>query len=366
VAHDFNNLLMVVLGQSEGLLAQLAEDDPLRRGLESIRTSADRATRLTQQLLAFSRRQPMRPRLLDLNAIVTGMETLLRPLIGEQIRLVTKTDPLLWLVEADSSHVEQILMNLAVNARDAMPGGGTLAIGTRNIDLDRAAAAVLPPMSAGQYVLLTVGDTGQGMTAEVRAHLFEPFFTTKARSKGTGLGLSTVYGTVKQSQGFIFVDSEVGAGSTFRIYLPRREGSLDADAAAPSERAERGAETVLLAEDEGEVRALLREMLERQGYTVIETANGRHALQAAASYAGGIDLLVTDVVMPEMGGHELAERLAVARPGTPVLFLSGYDDDAIRNHRGPDAGSALLQKPFTAATLSARIRGLLESRLPHP
>ena len=361
VAHDFNNLLTAILGYAELMEPQL-EDEGLRSELREIRLAGERAAALTRQLLAFSRRQVMQPRTLDLNTVVSDVEKMLARLIGEDVTLVTRLDPALGSVEADPGQLEQVLMNLSVNARDAMPEGGTLTFETANAVLDADFVAVHPGALPGAYVVLTVTDSGTGMTDEVRGHAFEPFFTTKEKGKGTGLGLATAYGIVKQSGGYITVDSEAGRGTTFRIYLPRVEGT-----AAVTERTTIssllpvGTETILLVEDEAGVRRLSLTVLETQGYVVLEAPSGDVALQVARSETGPIHLVVTDVVMPGMNGRELWDRLKVLRPDSRVLFMSGYTDDAIARHGVLEPGIAFLQKPFTPFSLAQKVREVLDA-----
>jgi len=362
VAHDFNNLLTVITGRSELLLRRLGPDEPFRRQVELIQQTAFRAADLIRQLLAFSRKQMLQPKVLDLNAVVAGMEGMLRRLIGEHIELVSLRDPMLGQVKADPGQLEQVIMNLAVNARDAMPQGGALTIWTANVDLDGAFTRSHAGARPGPYVMLAVEDTGVGMDADTRAHVFEPFFTTKGPGKGTGLGLATVYGIVKQSGGYVLVKSEPGQGSQFEIYLPRLEEPVDApEEAIARSGLPRGSETVLLVEDQDEVRDLAREILEMSGYTVLEARHGREALLVCERHAGPLHLLLTDVVMPHMGGRELADRLAPAYPGLKVLYMSGYTEDAIVHHGVLDPGTSLLQKPFTSDVLAKRVRDLLDA-----
>jgi signal transduction histidine kinase len=362
VAHDFNNLLTVITGRGQLLLARLHPADPVYRDVELIHKTAQRAAGLTHQLLAFSRKQVLQPRVVDLNALVGGMGTMLRRLIGEDIELVMELTPGVWPVKTDPGQIEQVVLNLVVNARDAMPGGGTLTLGTANAGPDGAFVLRHPGATVGAHVVLTVRDTGCGMDAETQAHIFEPFFTTK-RVGGTGLGLSIVYGIVKQHQGHIGVESAVGEGTQFRIYLPRAPEEPEpveegrAAVATPS-----GTETVLVVEDEAEVRALTCEVLEAKGYHVLEAADGRAALEVCRRHGGPIHLLLTDVVMPRMSGRELADQVAAVRPETRVLYVSGYTDDAL-GHRGVlDPGVVLLQKPFTPARLVERVREVLDSQ----
>jgi PAS domain S-box-containing protein len=362
IAHDFNNLLTAILGYAELMEPDLAGQDHLQSSLREIRLAGERAAALTRQLLAFSRRQVLQPRLLDLNAVVSEVEKLLRRLIGEDVELVTRLDPGLGSVKADPGQLEQVLMNLAVNARDAMPKGGTLTVETANTILDTGFARANPGARSGEYAVLTVADTGIGMSDEVRSHAFEPFFTTKEKGKGTGLGLATAYGIVKQSDGYITVESEPGRGATFRIYFPRAAG-----AAAASGRGEhpalspRGTETILVVEDESGVRRLSRAILKAQGYIVLEAASGDEALEVARSHAGQIHLVATDVIMPGMSGHVLWDRLRVLRPDSRVLFMSGYTDDAIATHGVLEPGIAFLQKPFTPFGLAQKVREVLDA-----
>jgi len=360
VAHDFNNLLTVITGRTELLLLRLTADDPHRRDVELVRKTADRAASLTQQLLAFSRKQMLQPRVLDLNGVVAGMAQMLKPLIGETIELDSSLDPTLGRVKADPTQIEQIILNLAVNARDAMPHGGRLTIETGNVDLDHAFVETHPGASAGPHAMLSVRDTGIGMSPEVQAHLFEPFFTTKGVGKGTGLGLATVYGIVKQHGGYIRIESAAGAGTVVRIYLARvapvPEAVPDPAADAP---AAAGSGTVLVVEDESELRELATEVLGIAGYSVLSAGGPSAALEIARRHAGPIHLLLTDVVMPEMSGRDLADRLVQSRPGLKILYMSGYTDDAIVHHGLLDPGTVLLQKPFTPDRLTRMVGDLL-------
>jgi len=359
IAHDFNNLLTAITGYAELLHEDLAADDRRREDVVEIRKAADRAAGLTRQLLAFSRQQVLQPRVLDLNALVAEFENMLRRLLGEDVALATRLAPGLGAMQADPGQFEQVVMNLAVNSRDAMPNGGQLTIETANVDLDDAYAREHYPARPGPYVLLAVSDTGTGMTAEVQAHLFEPFFTTKEKGKGTGLGLATVYGIVKQSGGFIWVYSEVGHGTTFKIYIPRVEGSAPPRPGAASVAA--GTETVLIAEDESAVRAVARHALERHGYTVLEAPSGEAALDLAERYSGTIHLLLTDVVMSGLSGPELARRLLPVRPEARVLFMSGYTGEAIVHHGLAAPGIHYIQKPFAPDALAAKVREVLNA-----
>ena len=360
VAHDFNNLLMVISGYTEVILEQVEHEHPLYPKALAIQQASDRATSLTRQLLAFSRKQLMELKVVEVNTIVAEMERLLRPLIGENVELVTKLAPNVGRIRADAGQLEQVLMNLVVNAKDAMPNGGRLVIETRNITLDDTYRGAKTFIRPGDYVMLSVIDNGVGMTKETQSRIFEPFFTTKEKGKGTGLGLSTVYGIVKQSGGYITVHSEVRSGTTFNIYVPRVETPADAHGAAPVARTvDGGSETVLLVEDEESVRQLVRETLQAKGYHVLEAENGQAGLAVAAGHSGKIDLVITDVIMPEMSGHELVERLEQARPGTKVLYLSGYTEDAIVSDGTIERGRAFLQKPFTLQNLSRKVREVL-------
>jgi two-component system cell cycle sensor histidine kinase/response regulator CckA len=363
VAHDFNNLLMVISGYTEVLLDELKSSEELQSKAEAIQQAADRATTLTRQLLAFSRKQLLELKVVDVNAIVSDMERLLRPLIGETIELSTHLKPDVGHTRADAGQLEQVIMNLVVNARDAMPTGGKVLIQTERLELDarRREHSLIP---TGPYVLLSVSDTGAGMDKETQSRIFEPFFTTKEKGKGTGLGLSTVYGIVKQSGGFIFAHSEMGEGTTFRIYLPRVEDAAEHSGPVKNPAAAAGgSETVLLVEDEESVRQLVRDTLAAKGYKVIEAPNGEAGLKVSSEYAGTIEVLITDVVMPGMGGRELAKRVSAARPNIKVLFLSGYTEDAIIHEGVLEPGTAFLQKPFTLQMLSRKVREVLRGEL---
>src|ERR1051326_293806 len=339
IAHDFNNLLTAINGYSELALMKLKQEDPLHRNLEEIKKSGERAANLTRQLLAFSRKQMLQPRVLDLNSVVVDIEKMLRRLIGEDINLRTSFDPALGSTKADPGQIEQVVMNLAVNARDAMPAGGKLTIETANIYLDERYAREHVGVTPGRYVMLAVTDTGTGMDAETQARIFEPFFTTKGEGKGTGLGLSTVYGIVKQSGGNVWVYSEVGHGTTFKVYLPRvDEDAEEYKRTTETEEILRGTETILLAEDEEVVRTLACEILETYGYRVLEAAGGGAALLICEREKEQIDLLITDVVMPELSGRQLAERLKQLRPDMRVLYMSGYTDNAIVHQGVLDKG----------------------------
>jgi PAS domain S-box-containing protein len=360
IAHDFNNLLTAIIGFSEILLhRQLDEGDPLYKPIEEIHKAGQRAASLTRQLLAFSRKQVLQPKVLDLNAVVTDMDKMLPRVISEDIDLVTVLDPDLGPVKADLGQIEQVIVNLAVNARDAMPQGGQLTIETANVELDEAYARRHVDVQPGPYVMLAVSDTGVGMDKETQSRIFEPFFTTK--EEGTGLGLATVYGIVKQSGGHIWVYSEPGQGTTFKIYLPRVEEAVEPlrPSVAPTERLQ-GSETILVVEDDQGVRMLARDVLEMDGYTVLEASHGEEALRVCEEHQGPIHLMVTDMVMPGMNGRQLAERLAPLRPEMKVLYVSGYTDNAILRHGVLEPGMAFLQKPITPGALARKVREVLD------
>jgi PAS domain S-box-containing protein len=361
IAHDFNNLLTAILGSAQLLLHNTPEGDPRREDAEEIRQAGLRAAELTRQLLAFSRRQVLAPKVLELNAVVANMERMLRRLLGEDVELVTSLDAATGAVSADPGQLEQVLLNLAVNARDAMPGGGRLSVATARVTLNEEHIERRHRLPAGDYACLVVTDTGSGMDEATQAHLFEPFFTTKEVGKGTGLGLATVYGIVKQSGGYIWVYSEPARGTTIKVYLPRVAGATEPLTPAPEAKEVRGGdETVLLVEDATPVRALARRSLEARGYRVLDAADGPAALALSADHRGGIDILVTDVVMPGMSGRELAERLAPLRPDMKVLYTSGYTDDAMVRQGVLNAGVAFLQKPFVPDTLARKVRDVLD------
>ncbi len=362
VAHDFNNFLTVIVGRTELLLARLGPGASIARDVDLIQKTAERAVTLTSALLAFSRKQVLQPKILDLNGVLSGIGPMLQRLIGEHIRVVVETQPELGRVRADPGQIEQVLVNLVANARDAMPEGGQLAIGTANVELDENYARTHPGARPGPYVMLTVSDSGVGIIPEVQAHIFEPFYTTKERGKGTGLGLATVYGIIKQSGGYIWVESTPGQGATFTIYLPRVDSVVEPGVVEPEKPMaipSGGAETVLLAEDEAELRDLVREILTEAGYTVLDAINGVRALEVSRLHEGPIDLLLTDVVMPEMGGRELAQRLASLRPGLKVLYMSGYTDDPEMRQGIEESDAAFLPKPFTPSTVAAKVREVL-------
>ena len=362
VAHDFNNLLTAITGYSDLMLRRLGEEDSLRSNVEEIRKAASRATALTRQLLAFSRKQMQQLKILNLNSIVSELDKMLQRLIGEDIQLTTTLDPQLGQTKADAGQIEQVIMNLVVNARDAVSMGGKITIETANVYLNNEYVQSHLGARAGRYVMLAVSDTGAGMDDETKSHIFEPFFTTKEAGKGTGLGLATVYGIVKQSNGYISVESEVGQGTAFKVYLPRVDEAaepLTLSSLAPEKPARRRTETVLLAEDEEVVRNLTRQVLEMNGYKVLEAANGGAALMLCEEHKGPIHLLITDVVMPEMSGRKLAERLSAVRPNMRVLYMSGYTDEAIIRHGVLDEGTEFIQKPFTPESLAHKINELL-------
>ena len=360
VAHDFNNLLMVIKGHTELLLNRLPPADHVTRKVEQIDRSADRATALTRQLLAFSRMQVLQPRPMNLNSVVQEMANLIPRLIGEDIELIVRSSTDLGTIRADASQMEQIIMNLAVNSRDAMPKGGRFTIETSNVELDNLYRAAHPVVQPGKYVLLAVSDTGTGMDAETQAHIFEPFFTTKEQGKGTGLGLATVYGVVKQSGGFIWVYSELGKGTTFKIYLPRvDEPAASIPVIHIPNRLARGTETVLLAEDEQDVREVTREFLESAGYTVLEAAGGEAALEISASHIGTIDLLITDMVMPGISGQDLARKMRALRDGIRVIYMSGYSEHAAGEAAKCDTAAVVLTKPFSRTVLLRTVRDIL-------
>jgi two-component system cell cycle sensor histidine kinase/response regulator CckA len=360
VAHDFNNLLTVISGYGHMMMRDLPADDALRGCVEEVLRASSRATSLTNQLLTFSRRQVIQPRFLDLNALVANMDRMLRRVIGEHIELETVLSPGLASVKADAGQLEQVIMNLAVNARDAMPEGGKLSIRTSNVEVRRQ-SRVHADVRPGSYVRLTVADTGQGMDAEIMVHLFEPFYTSKETGKGTGLGLSTVYGIIKQSGGEIVVESEPGHGAIFNIYLPRIPEATEVAPLAGEEREVRaGTETILLVEDEAGVRQLVRDMLHRLGYKTLQASGALEAIRVFNEHRGSIDLLLTDVIMPQMSGRELAERLKTARPSLKVLYISGYTDDMLAHHGVLESNVFLLAKPFAPDELAKKLREVLD------
>jgi two-component system cell cycle sensor histidine kinase/response regulator CckA len=361
VAHDFNNLLTIINGNTDVLIRLLQHDRRAIEMLRDIHQAGERAAGLTQQLLAYSRKQMLQPEVLDLNAVVAEARPMLARLIGEDIEITVVPDPALRRVKADAGQLGQVLMNLCVNARDAMPTGGTIVIRTSNIVMNGSEWPEVSDPPRGPYVELSVTDTGTGMDAETQKHLFEPFFTTKERGKGTGLGLATVYGIVKQSGGFIRAETAKGVGTTFRVYLPAVDARVESrtqDALA----APRGRETVLIVEDEPRVRSLMRLMLQRAGYTVLEAEDGVQAVELAAAHGPDLDLLVTDVVMPRMSGPQVADALRAARPGLSVIFISGYTGDAMLRHGVGEPTTPFLQKPFTMTDLTRKVRQVLDQR----
>jgi two-component system, cell cycle sensor histidine kinase and response regulator CckA len=362
IAHDFNNLLAVITGYNDILHREIGPQDPRLRRVEQVRKAADRAVSLVRQLLAFSRRQVLQPRVLSLADVVEELVPMLGRVIGEDIELVTTKAPDVAQVKADAGQIEQVIMNLVVNARDAMFAGGRLLIETRNAQLDQGWADAHAGGRAGPYVMLAVNDTGSGMDAETRKHVFEPFFTTKEPGKGTGLGLATVYGIVKQSGGHVWVYSEPGIGTTVKIYLPRiDERAEPAESARPDAPLSKGSETILVAEDEESLGEMIQEILEDRGYDVLAGGVGKAALEVARRHAAPIHLLLTDVVMPGLSGRELAARLLEIHPETRVLYMSGYSDEAIAHHGVLDPGVPFLEKPFGPDALTSKVRQVLDS-----
>ncbi|MFZ0684575.1 MAG: PAS domain S-box protein [Terriglobales bacterium] len=362
VAHDFNNLLMVINGYTEVLLEQLEPGCDMRHKVQTIQQAADRAATLTRQLLAFSRKQLLELKVVDVNSVIGDMERLLRPLIGENIEFVTRLSPDAGHTRVDAGQLEQVIMNLVVNAKDAMPEGGKLIVQSSDVTV-RQTLSEHRFIQPGHYAVISVSDTGHGMDKEIQSRIFEPFFTTKEKGKGTGLGLSTVYGIVKQSNGYVYAQSAPGAGTTFYVYLPRVEDSAEATIPKVSQQKETGGcETVLLVEDEESVRELVRITLASRGYKVLEAENGEEGLRTAESCKGHIDILITDVVMPGIGGRELAKRLLALRPGISVLYLSGYTEDAVVAQGASGPATAFLQKPFTLQNLARKVREVLHSR----
>ena len=363
IAHDFNNILTAIMGYSSLLQCGLDKGDPKQQEVEEIKKAVRRASSLIQQLLAFSRRQVLQLRVLDLNAVLKNIQQLLQRLIGEDTELIILPTPALGHVKADPGQIEQVLMNLALNARDAMPKGGKVTIETANVMVDEAFARRHLIPQPGPYIMLSVTDTGSGMDEETQAHIFEPFFTTKEQGKGTGLGLATVYGIVKQSGGSIFVYSKPGKGATCKIYLPRVDEAVTVvESVSATVEPLKGSETILLVEDEEPVRELVRKVLERNGYRILEARHGDEAIKICAQHKGEISLLVTDVVMPRMSGREVAERLLLSHPKMKVLYLSGYTDDAVVRHGVLQSMTAFLQKPFTPDALAHKVREVLDSK----
>jgi len=361
-AHDFNNLLTIIRGHADLLFDRISGTESNRNSVQQIQKAAGRAVTMTRQLLAFSRMQVLQPRVLDLNAVVADMGNMLPRLIGEHIEYSFTPEPKLSAVQADPGQIEQVILNLVVNSRDAMPNGGKILATTANVDMDEREAAKRPPMAPGPYVLLSVADTGHGMDEKTKAHIFEPFFTTKEMGKGTGLGLATVYGVVKQSGGFIWVESDVGKGTRFDIYLPQVAGKVTSSSMETKPAAiPRGSETILLVEDEAGVRALTREFLKVSGYAVLEAKDGFEALEEASKYSGKIHLLLTDMVMPRMSGSELAARMKTARPDTEILYMTGYAEYMAGGASAPQEFS-ILQKPFSVSSLVEKIRAVLADK----
>ena len=364
IAHDFNNLLMVISGYGEFLLERIGSDVSLRGSVQEIANAAERGTSLTRQLLAFSRKQMLAPKILDLNALVKENLKMLTRMIGKDIDLVMRAGPEIGAVKADPGQIDQVIMNLAVNARDAMPHGGKLTIETTDVTCDEEYARSNPPLTPGEYVMLAVSDTGVGMDAATQLQIFEPFFTTKGL-KGTGLGLSTVYGIIQQSRGYIQVSSQLGKGTSFKIYLPRvgatGQQAIPRESGVTTAKPEQALETILLVEDESSLRNLSRQFLEDQGYTVLEAAEGAAAIQICNSHPGPIHLLLTDLIMPGINGRELARRVCAVRPETKVLYMSGYTENVIAHNAILEEGIALLQKPFSLSTLRTKVREKLSS-----
>lgn len=363
IAHDFNNLLTVIIGYSEQLLASIGSGNDIADEIREIKKAGDRASLLTKQLLTFSRNQVLQPKVVNLNAVITNMDTMLRRLVGENIDYTTRLAPDLWPVEVDAGQMEQVLMNLVVNARDAMSGSGTLIIETSNASIDETVTQMYLDFSPGTYVLLTVSDTGCGIDKETKQHLFEPFFTTKGKGEGTGLGLSTVYGIVSQSNGRILVDSEAGRGTTFKIFLPRVYKSPDANGDVRREdKKYAGSETVLVVEDEENVRGLVSRILSMNGYRVLEARNGGDALERIRMLDGVLHMVVTDMIMPGMSGSDLIDRIRRDYPQVRVIFISGYTDSSIRDYIDRDSGVSFLQKPFTTDALASMVREMLDKK----
>jgi PAS domain S-box-containing protein len=361
VAHDFNNMLTVISGYSELLLRQCPENSSMAEKIEEIRKAAKRSADLTRQLLAFSRKQVLQPEVIDLNSLIENMRKMLVRLIGEDIEIITALRPGIGKINADPGQIEQVVMNLVVNARDAMSDGGRIVIETTDVDLDEAYASARVGVKAGPYVMLAISDTGCGIDAETQKHIFEPYFTTKELGKGTGLGLSTVYGIVKQSEGNIWIQSEVGKGTTFNIYLPRTEARMELPRRNSEARQQKGSETLLLVEDEPLVRDFTRCVLQEIGYKVLDAGRGADALRIADEYEGPIHLMITDVVMPHMSGPQLAENLTHRRPEMKVLYVSGYTGaDAIVRHGVLEEGISFLEKPFTTSSLAHKVREVLD------
>jgi CheY-like chemotaxis protein len=362
VAHDFNNLLTIIKGYSELMLIELDINDPMFKPVKEIEKAVSRAESLTGQLLAFSRKQVLQPKVLDINQVIAGMEKMLRRLIGEDILMVTNLDRGTGFIKADPGQMEQVVLNLAVNARDAMPGGGKLTVETGNARFDKPFTWEGQTIGAGAYVMLGVNDTGLGMTEETASHIFEPFFTTKREGEGTGLGLSTVYGIVRQSSGFINISSEPGIGTTFKLYFPRVEEAPDAVVkTGQTGESLQGNETILVVEDDGLVREMACKILIRNSYHVLEAADGREALAVCREYGEKIHLLLTDVIMPEMSGPKLVDRLNTLHPGMKVIYMSGHTEDARLKHGISEGDVEFIQKPFSINELLKKVREVLVS-----
>jgi nitrogen-specific signal transduction histidine kinase/ActR/RegA family two-component response regulator len=366
IAHDFNNLLTIIKGYNELMREQIGPGDPWCEATEEIGKAADRSASLIRQLLAFSRKQVLEPKILNLSAVITNLATMLQRLLGEDVVLATALGDDLGRIKADPGQIEQVVMNLAVNARDAMPRGGRLLIATSNVSVDDSHVREHAELKPGRYVLLEVSDTGVGMDVSTVARIFEPFFTTKALGRGTGLGLATVYGIVKQSEGYIWVDSEPGSGTAFKVYLPRVDDA-EVDMAMPASKAEsaKGTETILVVEDEDGLRMLVAEMLRRFGYTVFETGLGEDALRRCGRDPQPFHLLLTDVVLPQMNGRELAERVTALHPGVKVLYMSGHTSDAVLRRGIERHKAAFLEKPFSLDALVQKVREVLDSTQPN-
>jgi len=362
IAHDFNNILTIINGYSDMALSKIEKEHPVRQSIQQVRNSGEKAANLTEQLLVFSRKRALEMKPLDLNMAVTDIEKMLRRLIGEDIRMTTALEPALGTIMGDAGQIHQVIMNLALNARDAMPGGGKLILETANVDLDRNFIKRHPHVQPGPHVLLSVSDTGTGMDEETKSHIFEPFFTTKEEGKGTGLGLATVYGIVRQCGGWIWVYSELGQGTSFKLYFPRCDAQVSESQPATVELAElRGTEKVLLAEDDPGVLSLVSSILNGLGYKVLEASTGEEAITVAEGETGPIDLLVSDIVMPGMSGYDLSRRLTQVRPTLKVLLISGYTDRTVSGADAIDPNTPFLQKPFTSVSLAAKVREVLAS-----
>lgn len=363
IAHDFNNLLTVISGYSEVLMREYEKIPEVYQGLQEIRKAAEKSSALTYQLLAFSRRQMLRPKVLDLNGVIANSNQMLHRLVGEDIEHETSLDPNLGRIKVDPNQLEQVILNLVVNARDAMPGGGKITIQTTNTSLERLQGSYHQDVKAGEYVLLSVKDTGSGMTEEVKQHIFEPFFTTKGEGKGTGLGLATVFGVVRQSGGYVEVESEADKGTLFKIYFPRVEELCSPDEVKHAPTKQKGSETILLVEDEEAVRLLTRRILEAFGYRVLEAESGYKALATCGSYKDKIHMLLTDSIMPKMSGEELSKQIIKKFPDIKVLYISGYTNLFWNKEPAPKPNIGFLQKPFTPSTLGLKVREMLDQQV---